>query len=77
MSLRNSVRWKIFLIHYRVLNVRSAAMYKMAKAAINLNKKHLCPSILVDFFVDHYGRIVERKGELALWSDDFVKEVCG
>ena len=76
MSLRNSVRWKIFLIHYRVLNVRSAAMYKMAKAAINLNKKHLCPAILASFLVDHYGKIVERKGELALWSDNFVKEVC-
>ena len=77
MSLKNSIRWQIFLIHYRVLSVRSAAMYKMAKAAISLNKKHLCPAILVDFFVDHYGKIVERKGELALWSDEFVKEVCG
>lgn len=77
MSLKNSIRWLIFMIHYRVLSVRSAAMYKMAKAAINLNKKHLCPVILASFLVDHYGKIVERKGELAQWSDDFVKEVCG
>ena len=76
MSLKNVIRWQIFLIHYRVLSARSAAAYKMAKAAISLNKRHLCPAILVNFLVDHYGRIVERKGELALWSDDFVKEVC-
>ena len=77
MSLKNRIRWQIFLFHYRVLSVRSAAAHKMAKIAISLNKRHLCPAILVDFFVDHYGRIVERKGELALWSDDFVKGVCG
>lgn len=77
MSLRNTIRWQMFLIHYRVLSVRSAIAHKMAKIAISLNEKRLCPAILVDFFVDHYGRIVERKGELALWSDDFVKEVCG
>ena len=77
MSLKNTIRWQIFLIHYRVLSVRSAVAHKLAKTAISLNEKHLCPAILVDFFVDHYGRIVERKGELALWSDDFVKEVCG
>ena len=76
MSLRNSIRWQMFLIHYRVLSVRSAAMYKIAKAAISLNKRRLCPAILASFLVDHYGRIVERKGELALWSDEFVKEVC-
>ena len=77
MSLRNSVRWQIFMIHYRVISVRSAAAHKLAKAAISLSKRHLCPAILASFLVDHYGRIVERKGELALWSDDFVKEVCG
>lgn len=77
MSLRNMIRWQIFMIHYRVLSVRSAIAYKMAKIAISLNKKRLCPAILADFFVDHYGKIVERKGELALLSDDFVKEVCG
>lgn len=77
MSLKNSIRWQIFLIYYRVLSVRSAAAYKLAKTAISLNKKHLCPAILVDFIVDHYGRIVEHKGKLALWSDEFVKEVCG
>ena len=76
MSLKNRIRWLIFLVKYRVLSVRSAAMYKIAKAAIGLNKKHLCPAILASFLVDHYGRIVERKGELAQWSDDFVKEVC-
>lgn len=75
MSLKNKIRWDIFLVKYRVLSVRSAAVYKMAKAAINLNKRHLCPAILADFLVDHYGKLVERKGELALWSDDFVKEV--
>ena len=77
MSLKNNIRWQIFLIHYRVLSIRSAVMYKMAKTAISLNKRHLCPAILASFLVDHYGRIVERKGELALWSDEFVKEVCG
>ena len=77
MPLKNRIRWQIFLFHYRVLSVRSAAAHKMAKIAISLNKRHLCPAILVDFFVDHYGKIVERKGKLALWSDDFVKEVCG
>lgn len=76
MSLRNSIRWSIFLVNYRVLSVRSAAMYRMAKAAISLNKRHLCPAILASFLVDHYGKIVEREGELAKWSDDFVKEVC-
>ena len=76
MSLKNSIRWQIFLIHYRVISVRSAAAHKMAKTAISLNEKHLCPAVLASFLVDHYGRIVERKGELALWSDDFVKEVC-
>ena len=77
MSLKNMIRWQIFLIHYRVLSVRSAVMYKMAKTAVNLNKKHLCHAILASFLVDHYGKIVERKGELAKWSDDFVKEDCG
>ena len=77
MSLKNELRWQIFLIKYRVLSVRSADIYKMAKTAINLNKKHLCPAILASFLVDHYGKIVDRKGELAQWSDDFVKEVCG
>lgn len=76
MSLRNTIRWQIFLIHYRVLNVRSAAAHKLAKVAISLNKRRLCPAILASFLVDHYGRIVERKGELALWYDEFVKEVC-
>ena len=76
MSLKNSIRWQIFLIYYRVLSVRSAVAHKLAKIAISLNEKHLCPATLVDFFVDHYGRIVEREGELALWSDEFVKEVC-
>lgn len=76
MTLKNRIRWDIFLIKYRVLSVRSAAAHKMAKIAISLNKKRLCPAILVDFLVDHYGKIVERKGELARWSDDFVKEVC-
>lgn len=75
MSLKNRIRWQIFLIKYRVLSVRSAAAHKMAKTAISLNEIYLCPAILVDFFVDHYSKIVERKGELALWSDDFVKEV--
>lgn len=77
MSLKNRIRWQIFLIKYRVLSVRSAAARKVAETAISLNKRHLCPAILTDFLVDHYGKIVERKGELALWSDDFVKEVCG
>lgn len=77
MSLKNEIRWLIFLIHYRVLSIRSAAMYKMAKTAANLTEKNLCPAILANFLVDHYGKIVERKGELAKWSDDFVKEVCG
>lgn len=77
MSLKNRIRWQIFLIHYRVLSVRSAAAHKLAKTAISLNEKHLCPAVLASFLVDHYGRIVERKGKLALWSDDFVKEVCG
>jgi len=77
MSLKNEIRWQIFMIYYRVLSIRSAATYKMAKTAVNLVKKHLCPEILANFLVDHYGKIVERKGELAKWSDDFVKEVCG
>lgn len=77
MSLKNRIRWDMFLVKYRIISVRSAAAHKMAKVAISLNERHLCPAILVDFLVDHYGKIVERKGELALWSDDFVKEVCG
>lgn len=77
MSLKNRIRWENFLVKYRVLSVRSAAAHKMAKAAISLNERHLCPAILASFLVDHYGKIVEHKGKLALWSDDFVKEVCG
>lgn len=76
MSLKNEIRWTLFLIKYKILSVRSAAAHKLAKIAISLNEKHLCPAILTSFLVDHYGRIVGRKGELALWSDDFVKEVC-
>ena len=37
MSLKNRIRWQIFLFHYRVLSVRSAAAHKMAKIAISLN----------------------------------------
>ena len=66
MSLKNSIRWQIFLFRCRVISVRSAAAYKMAKVAISLNKKHLCPAILADFLVDHYGRIVERKRGLRM-----------
>ena len=75
MTFKDEISWKIFKVRCAILDKRSQISFKIVKTLNRLAKKHLCPRALVNTALEHFARLVVRKGDMAKWSQDFVLKI--